>query len=94
VLDGNDSYYLIIIITTVQVLRLQKARFMQILQNRFKLQRLPSVYKIFTYDFNGIAYLEDLGVRRRIILKWILKKPHVNVEYILLSQNIVQLLAV
>jgi len=67
---------------------------MQILQNSFNLHRLSSLYKIFAYDINGIAYLEDLGVRRRIILKWVLKKPHVNVKYILLGLNIVQWLAV
>jgi len=67
---------------------------MQILQNSLNLHQLSSLYKIFAYDIKGIAYLEDLGVRRRIILKWILKKPHVNVEYILLGLNIVQWLAV
>ena len=79
---------------TIQVLYFQRARFMQILQNCINLERLSSMCKIFAYDINGIAYLEDIGVCRRIILKWILKKPHVNVEYSLLVLNKVQWLAV
>ena len=83
-----------VIIMTIQVLYFQRARFMQILQNCINLERLSSMCKIFAYDINGIAYLEDIGVCRRIILKWILKKPHVNVEYSLLVLNKVQWLAV
>ena len=67
---------------------------MQILRNNINFHRLSSIYKIFAYYIHGIAHLEDLGLCMRIILKWILKIHHVNVEYILLSLNKVQWLTV